>query len=151
MCAQQSCAPLPGTYEAHLAALQAQAKTGYQWWATRLRRAFELYDETRIDHFRAFAGACAGVCNHDGQVSRPCLLLPAAHAWCALQSCQLVNSNHLAFCGTGNGYCLLKRRFSNFNGISRLPRLLATMQELRLPVGLWCTWFRKHCCSDLSH
>ncbi|XP_073390551.1 4-alpha-glucanotransferase, chloroplastic/amyloplastic [Physcomitrium patens] len=32
------------------------AKDRYAWWATRLRRAYELYDEFRIDHFRAFAG-----------------------------------------------------------------------------------------------
>lgn len=29
---------------------------GYKWWAGRLSRAFSLYDECRIDHFRAFAG-----------------------------------------------------------------------------------------------
>jgi 4-alpha-glucanotransferase len=28
---------------------------GYRWWIERLRRAFELVDLTRIDHFRAFA------------------------------------------------------------------------------------------------
>lgn len=28
----------------------------YKWWTARLARALELYDETRIDHFRAFAG-----------------------------------------------------------------------------------------------
>lgn len=32
-------------------------KQNYEWWASRLGRAFELYDETRIDHFRGFAGA----------------------------------------------------------------------------------------------
>lgn len=32
------------------------AKDGYSWWATRMRRAFELYDEFRIDHFRGLAG-----------------------------------------------------------------------------------------------
>jgi 4-alpha-glucanotransferase len=32
------------------------AKDKYSWWATRLRRAYELYDEFRIDHFRGFAG-----------------------------------------------------------------------------------------------
>ena len=30
---------------------------GYAWWAGRLSRAFDLYDECRIDHFRAFAGS----------------------------------------------------------------------------------------------
>ena len=32
------------------------AKDGYSWWTTRLRRASQLYDEFRIDHFRGFAG-----------------------------------------------------------------------------------------------
>lgn len=32
------------------------AKDKFSWWATRLRRAYELYDEFRIDHFRGFAG-----------------------------------------------------------------------------------------------
>lgn len=40
-----------------LAALvQAHEKEGYRWWAQRLGRSFQLYDETRIDHFRGFAG-----------------------------------------------------------------------------------------------
>lgn len=34
----------------------AHEAEGYAWWAARLARAFTLYDETRIDHFRAFAG-----------------------------------------------------------------------------------------------
>ncbi|MBR3569937.1 MAG: 4-alpha-glucanotransferase [Oscillibacter sp.] len=29
-------------------------ETDYQWWAERLRAAFELYDVLRIDHFRGF-------------------------------------------------------------------------------------------------
>lgn len=28
---------------------------GYRWWIERLRRTFELYELTRIDHFRGFA------------------------------------------------------------------------------------------------
>ena len=35
---------------------KAQKKDGYKWWIKRMRRAFDLYDETRIDHFRGFAG-----------------------------------------------------------------------------------------------
>lgn len=35
---------------------KAMKKDGYSWWVRRLKRAFELYDETRIDHFRGFAG-----------------------------------------------------------------------------------------------
>lgn len=29
-------------------------KTGYEWWIDRIRRAAELYDIVRIDHFRGF-------------------------------------------------------------------------------------------------
>ena len=36
--------------------VQAHEKEGYRWWAQRLGRSFQLYDETRIDHFRGFAG-----------------------------------------------------------------------------------------------
>lgn len=36
--------------------MQAQKKSKYVWWERRLGRAFQLYDETRIDHFRGFAG-----------------------------------------------------------------------------------------------
>ncbi|MCI8756271.1 MAG: 4-alpha-glucanotransferase [Oscillospiraceae bacterium] len=28
--------------------------TGYNWWMTRLRHCFKMYDVTRIDHFRGF-------------------------------------------------------------------------------------------------
>lgn len=28
---------------------------GYSWWIARMKKAFELYDVVRIDHFRAFA------------------------------------------------------------------------------------------------
>lgn len=35
---------------------KAMAEDGYSWWANRMRRAFELYDEFRIDHFRGLAG-----------------------------------------------------------------------------------------------
>ncbi|KAL0030183.1 hypothetical protein WJX77_001948 [Trebouxia sp. C0004] len=34
----------------------AHEREGYRWWAQRLGRSFQLYDETRIDHFRGFAG-----------------------------------------------------------------------------------------------
>ena len=33
----------------------ALAREGYRWWVERLRRTFELFDLTRIDHFRGFA------------------------------------------------------------------------------------------------
>jgi len=32
------------------------AKSGYKWWIGRFRRAFELVDMIRLDHFRGFAG-----------------------------------------------------------------------------------------------
>ena len=32
------------------------ARDGYAWWVQRVRRAFELMDILRIDHFRGFAG-----------------------------------------------------------------------------------------------
>ncbi len=33
---------------------EEHAKTGYQWWISRLRHCFRLYDTLRIDHFRGF-------------------------------------------------------------------------------------------------
>jgi 4-alpha-glucanotransferase len=33
----------------------ALAREGYRWWIERLRRTFELFDLTRLDHFRGFA------------------------------------------------------------------------------------------------
>lgn len=35
---------------------QAHKAEGYAWWTQRLARAFQLYDECRVDHFRAMAG-----------------------------------------------------------------------------------------------
>lgn len=35
---------------------QAHEKEGYKWWARRLGRVFSMHNETRIDHFRGFAG-----------------------------------------------------------------------------------------------
>ncbi|KAL5715756.1 4-alpha-glucanotransferase [Ranunculus cassubicifolius] len=29
---------------------------GFSWWIQRIKRAYNLYDECRIDHFRGFAG-----------------------------------------------------------------------------------------------
>ena len=34
----------------------AHKNENFAWWTRRLRRAFVLYDEVRIDHFRGFAG-----------------------------------------------------------------------------------------------
>jgi len=34
---------------------EAVAAQGFRWWTERLRRTFELFDLTRIDHFRGFA------------------------------------------------------------------------------------------------
>jgi len=41
---------------------------GYSWWAQRLGRAFELFDQTRIDHFRGFAGYYAVEAHRDTAV-----------------------------------------------------------------------------------
>lgn len=35
---------------------KAHAAEGFAWWRQRIARSMQLYDETRIDHFRAFAG-----------------------------------------------------------------------------------------------
>ncbi|XVE86674.1 hypothetical protein DITRI_Ditri18aG0053400 [Diplodiscus trichospermus] len=35
---------------------KAMEKDGFLWWICRIRRAQNLYDEFRIDHFRGFAG-----------------------------------------------------------------------------------------------
>ncbi|KAL3683790.1 hypothetical protein R1sor_001812 [Riccia sorocarpa] len=35
---------------------KAMAKDNYKWWVARMRRAYDLYDEFRIDHFRGLAG-----------------------------------------------------------------------------------------------
>ncbi|BBN03946.1 4-alpha-glucanotransferase [Marchantia polymorpha subsp. ruderalis] len=35
---------------------RAMAKDNYKWWVMRMRRAYDLYDEFRIDHFRGLAG-----------------------------------------------------------------------------------------------
>ncbi len=37
----------------------ALRRTRYGWWVERLRRTFELFDVTRIDHFRGFVAAWA--------------------------------------------------------------------------------------------
>lgn len=34
----------------------AQKKANFKWWVQRMSRAMQLYDLTRIDHFRGFAG-----------------------------------------------------------------------------------------------
>ncbi|XP_019177122.1 PREDICTED: 4-alpha-glucanotransferase, chloroplastic/amyloplastic [Ipomoea nil] len=35
---------------------KAMEKDGFSWWVRRIRRAQDLFDEFRIDHFRGFAG-----------------------------------------------------------------------------------------------
>ncbi|XP_020580873.1 4-alpha-glucanotransferase DPE1, chloroplastic/amyloplastic [Phalaenopsis equestris] len=35
---------------------KAMEDNGYRWWIQRIKRALDLYDEFRIDHFRGFAG-----------------------------------------------------------------------------------------------
>ena len=31
-------------------------KEGFSWWVQRMKRAFDLFDEFRIDHFRGLSG-----------------------------------------------------------------------------------------------
>lgn len=45
-------------------------KDGFSWWIRRIRRAQDLYDEFRIDHFRGFAGFWAVP---SGERTRLCL------------------------------------------------------------------------------
>eukprot|EP01018_Ginkgo_biloba_P037682 Gb_33760 [translate_table: standard] len=35
---------------------QAMAREGFSWWIQRMKRAYDLFDEFRIDHFRGLAG-----------------------------------------------------------------------------------------------
>ncbi|WOK97610.1 4-alpha-glucanotransferase DPE1, chloroplastic/amyloplastic [Canna indica] len=35
---------------------RAMEENGFAWWVQRIKRALDLYDEFRIDHFRGFAG-----------------------------------------------------------------------------------------------
>ncbi|KAL5703890.1 4-alpha-glucanotransferase [Ranunculus cassubicifolius] len=35
---------------------KAMEAEGFSWWIQRIKRAYNLYDECRIDHFRGFAG-----------------------------------------------------------------------------------------------
>lgn len=35
---------------------KAMESEQFSWWVHRIRRAQDLYDECRIDHFRGFAG-----------------------------------------------------------------------------------------------
>ncbi|KAF9609886.1 hypothetical protein IFM89_018971 [Coptis chinensis] len=39
-----------------LAFSPAMEANGFSWWVQRIKRAYNLYDEFRIDHFRGFAG-----------------------------------------------------------------------------------------------
>lgn len=44
------------SHESPLYDWKAMEKDGFSWWIRRLRRAQDLFDEFRIDHFRGFAG-----------------------------------------------------------------------------------------------
>lgn len=35
---------------------KAMEEYGFAWWVKRIKRALDLYDEFRIDHFRGLAG-----------------------------------------------------------------------------------------------
>lgn len=43
-------------FESPLYDWKAMEKDGFSWWIRRIKRAQNLYDEFRIDHFRGFAG-----------------------------------------------------------------------------------------------
>ncbi|CAM6047988.1 unnamed protein product [Sphagnum compactum] len=43
---------------------KVMAEDRYTWWANRMRRAVELYDEFRIDHFRGLAGDVVALRKH---------------------------------------------------------------------------------------
>lgn len=45
--------------------VQAQKKANFKWWVQRMSRAMQLYDLTRIDHFRGFAGVVHDMPLHD--------------------------------------------------------------------------------------
>ena len=51
----RAAAPRPGP-GSPLYNWRAMETDGFKWWAARMRRAFDLYDEFRIDHFRGLAG-----------------------------------------------------------------------------------------------
>ena len=68
---------------------QAQKADGFKWWVQRISRSLELYDLTRIDHFRGFAGALA----------RLHLLLKRCSLWS-------VNKKHYSFRDVGASGCI---------------------------------------------
>ena len=50
---------------------EKHAQTGFQWWIARFRRAFEMLDMIRLDHFRGFEAyyEIPGTRNHGGERS----------------------------------------------------------------------------------
>lgn len=68
----------------------------FEWWCRRMGRALELYDETRIDHFRGFAGEQVAL-----QVGCFCPVL----LWCGMPTRHALCTAHLAhlYCCTA-GY-----------------------------------------------
>ena len=67
--------------------LQAHRKQGFKWWVQRLSRAFQLYDETRIDHFRGFAGGAASLPHTHRSASHAKLLALTWGSACCSASC----------------------------------------------------------------
>ena len=49
----------------------AHRAEGYRWWTERFRRAFELVDVTRVDHFRGFVAGWAVPKGRDERRGRP--------------------------------------------------------------------------------
>lgn len=61
------------------------AKDRYSWWANRMRRAFELYDEFRIDHFRGLAGYWAVEASSNTAMSGKWLVGPGEDFFAAIR------------------------------------------------------------------
>ena len=62
------------------------AKDNYTWWANRMRRAFELYDEFRIDHFRGFAAYWAVEASSETAMSGKWIVGPGADFFAAMRN-----------------------------------------------------------------
>lgn len=85
-CCQAPLSPLtPSTFALPPPMRQAHSEDRYRWWVQRFQRSLQLYDETRVDHFRAFAGYWAvgaqeetGVQRRGGGTGGLALGVPAA-------------------------------------------------------------------------
>jgi len=69
-----------------LYAWERHAETGYEWWADRLARTFELFDVVRIDHFRGFAAHWEVAASEETAVNGRWVEGPGAALFTALRS-----------------------------------------------------------------